>query len=354
MPADPLNRAAAQQRADRLRILNEELDRLELEGVVILSEPQRAAVSEHIGSTLRGLAEQFDIDTTESEKSVSWGMRIAATLGGMALCAALILFFLRFWGHLTSAAQIAVTTLLVFATLAAVEVVARRERTLYFAALLSLVALAAFILNLTVIGVVFNIASTPGALLAWGLFAGLLAYRYELRIQLVAGLLLLLSWLSAVAAQRFGLPWEEFLSRPELVAAGGVAVFVLPAAFRHGKLADFPAVYRVVGAMAVYLPLLALSEGAFSSLPWSGAVVKPLYGFLALGVSGGIIALSLVRGWHALVYVSSAFFALFLMLRLSHWLWDLIPGYLFFALIGLLAILLVAVFKRVRSRMAAS
>jgi len=54
---------------------------------------------------------------------------------------------------------------------------AQRERTFYFTGLLALVALASFILNLAVVGDIFNITSTERALLAWGAFAMVLAYR---------------------------------------------------------------------------------------------------------------------------------------------------------------------------------
>ena len=49
----------------------------------------------------------------------------------------------------------------------------------------------------------------------------------------------------------------------------------------------------------------------------------------------------------------AAFFTIFLFTRLYHWLWDWMPKYLFFALIGALGIALVLVFQRVRKNMEA-
>ena len=62
------------------------------------------------------------------------------------------------------------------------------EKTLYYTALIVLVVLAAFVLNLTVLGSIFGIAPSPGAFLAWGILALILAYTYRLRLPLSGGL----------------------------------------------------------------------------------------------------------------------------------------------------------------------
>src|SRR5258708_39868333 len=74
-------------------------------------------------------------------------------------------------GYLGTPAQVAVVMFAPLAALAGTEYAARRERTLYFAGLMGLVTLACFILNLAVLGRVFNITSTEKALAAWDAFA---------------------------------------------------------------------------------------------------------------------------------------------------------------------------------------
>ena len=118
----------AQQQADRLRIFRQVLDELSRDGVLTLSPEQEARLDRHMEATLAALARQYDIDTTESQKQVSWGMRVAATLGGLALCAAVVLFFYRYWGLLSTTTQVVVLALAPIAMLAATEAVARRER----------------------------------------------------------------------------------------------------------------------------------------------------------------------------------------------------------------------------------
>ena len=106
-------------------------------------------------------------------------MRIASTLGGIAICAAVVLFFMRYWGFLDTPMQVAIVAVLPLLALAGQPNLCRsRERTLYFTGLLALVAFASFVMDLAVLGSIFNINSTERALLAWGTFALLARYRY--------------------------------------------------------------------------------------------------------------------------------------------------------------------------------
>ena len=52
-----------------------------------------------------------------------------------------------------------------------------------------------------------------------------------------------------------------------------------------------------------------------------------------------------------MVAILAVFFTIFLFCRLYHWWWDWMPKYVFFAIIGAIAIVLVLGFKRVRGRL---
>src|SRR5438309_5161488 len=116
-----MNRRQAQQQADRIRILREELAGLEREQVLQLTAEQRSRFEAWSAAKLSELAAQYDVDTSESQKRVSWGMRIVSTLGGLAICAAVVLFFSRFWGYLGTPAQVAIVMLAPLAALAGAE-----------------------------------------------------------------------------------------------------------------------------------------------------------------------------------------------------------------------------------------
>src|SRR6059036_3174271 len=125
----------AQRQADRIRVLREELQELERQKILELTPEQRSHFDEWSRTKLSELAARYDVDTTISLKRVSWGMRIASTLGGLAICAAVVLLFMRYWGYLDTSAQVAIVMLAPLAALAGTEYAARRERTLYSAGL---------------------------------------------------------------------------------------------------------------------------------------------------------------------------------------------------------------------------
>ena len=345
------NRTEAQQSADRIRILREELAQPELQAAIALTPEQQQRFEEWSRAKLAKLAEQFDVDTTASQKQVSWGMRIASTLGGIAICAAVILFFARYWGYLSTPAQVAILILTPLAALAGAEFAFHRERTPYFTSLLALVALAAFVMNLAALGSIFNIASTERALAAWSAFALVLAYRYGLRLMLAIGLVTLVSYAASVATAHMGYEWLEFYTWPEYFLVFGAAVFAIPLLWRHTHHTDFPAVYRLVGALTVLITVLSLAEwGADSYLPWEQINVERVYEFGGLLLSSGAIWFGIRRGWNGLVNAGAVFFTLFLFARLYHWWWEWMPKYIFFAVIGGIAIGLVVAFKKLRGR----
>lgn len=80
----------AQQRADRIAAFRVELAELEREQVLALSAEQRGRVEAHLEAVLVGLARVHGVDLSEAAKRVSWGMRLASLLGGIAFFAAMV------------------------------------------------------------------------------------------------------------------------------------------------------------------------------------------------------------------------------------------------------------------------
>src|SRR5580700_2245669 len=124
-------RRKAQERADRLRIFRQELEELERQQILTLTEEQRTRVEPFLDRTLLDLARQYDIDVSESQKRLSLGMRIVSALGGLALCAAVFLFFYRYWGSIPTPVQVFILVALPLLGLVAMHFTSRRERTLY-------------------------------------------------------------------------------------------------------------------------------------------------------------------------------------------------------------------------------
>ncbi len=345
----PGSREEAQRRADRIAHFTTELAELENSGVLLLSEQQREAVAAHHGKALKRLAEQFDIDTSQTARQMSMGMRIVSFLGAIALSAAVFFFFYRFWGLFTVSQQAAILVCAPIAALVGVEFAARREKTLYFASLISLVALTAFILDLAMLGQIFSITPSQNAFLAWAAFSLLLAYTYRLRLILVAGLISLLGYLTATMGTWSGIYWLSFGERPENFLAAGLLICGLAYMPVHGKT-GFTPVYRMFGLLVALIAVLVLSHwgiGSYLELPPER--VENLYQIAGFCLSSLLIWLGIRRRWPGITNLGSTFFVIFLYTKFYDWWWKWMPKYLFFLLLGLIALLLLLVLKRLRT-----
>jgi hypothetical protein len=335
----PATREQAQKRVDEVRAFRAELARLEEEGVLALPSDRADAIRRHHDELLAVLARRFDVDRSDTEKQMSLGMRVASLLGAVALSAAVFLFFYRFWGLLSVPVQIA---LLVAAPIVAglgVEVAARREKTLYFASLVALVAFASFVLDLGMLGSIFNLPASPGAFLAWGVFAFLLAYGYRLQLMLLVGIICAGIWIGATLTALRGAYWPAAIMRPEnVMIAGALALFAGVVHARRGE-EDFSYVYRLVGWIAVLLPIFFLCQwGAMSYLPLSPTAARRMYDVVGFVLGCGVVWIAIRRQWPETMNVGGVFLVLFLCLKLFNWCWDWMPRYLFFLLIAGVAI----------------
>jgi len=349
--AETSGKRAAQQRVDRIHAFRRELEQLTREGALVLTEEQRASLGTHIERTLQDLADRFDVDVSESQKQISLGMRIVSTLGGLAFCAAVFLFFYRFWGLLSTPVQTAILIATPIICLAAMELLARRERTLYYTSLVGLVVLASFALDLIQVGIIFNITPSPGAFLAWSSLALVLAYTYRLRLALAGGLIGIAIFLTTSLTGLTGNYWGGD-PMPENFLAVGLAMIVFPFAVKHRHLPEFPDVYRILGILFVFLSLLLLANaGRMSWLPFGPKPVQGLYQLAGFIAAAAAIWLGLRRRLPWAVNIGSAFFAIYLFNRMFSWWWDWMPKYLFFLILGAIALALLAVFRRIRAGM---
>ncbi|MBE0597111.1 MAG: DUF2157 domain-containing protein [Desulfuromonadales bacterium] len=343
-----MQKETAQRRADRVQAFREELAQLEADGILRLPAAQRADLDSHHQALLADLAQRFDIDVSGAEKQLSWGMRIVSFLGALAISAALFLFFYRYWGILATPVQVAILIAAPVAATFAADFAARRERTLYFASLLSLVALTCFILNLSVLGTIFNITPSQNAFLAWGVFALILAYGYGLRLLLVAGMACLMGYLAATVGTWSGCYWLSFGERPENFIAAGTLLALVPL-IPHRQYLQFAGIYRVFGLLAIFIAILILANwGGISYLPWRSTHVEYVYQVAGFLLAGGVIALGIRRRWPGVTNLGCTFFVLYLYTKLYDWWWEWMPKYLFFLLLGLIAVGLLLALQRLR------
>ena len=344
-----MHKDEAQKRVDRIHAFRDELAALEQEDILHLEQEQLSRLNEHHASLLGDFAHRYDIDVSGTDKQLSWGMRIVSFLGALALSAAVFFFFFRFWGDLSTNTQVGILLIAPLLATVATEIAARKEKTLYFASLVSLIAFTCFVLNLVVIGTIFNITPSQNAFIAWGIFALIFAYLYGLRLQLVVGMTCLLGYLAATIGTWSGCYWLSFGERPENFILAGT-VMLAAAAIPQRSWPSFQGIYRVYGLLTIFIAILILANwGRISYLPWPIDVIE--YSYQAAGFT--LAALTIWVGirchWAGTSNLGSTFFVLFLYTKLFDWWWDWLPKYLFFLLLGLIAVGLLLVMKRVRT-----
>lgn len=343
------SRTEAQQRADQITAFRTELDLLAKEEVVGLQPEQRRAIDRYHHDLLRQLTLGFDIDTTKGQKQFSLGMGIVSSLGAMALAASLFFFYFQYWGRLETKMQVTVLQTMPVIGLVLTAVAARLEKSGYFAKLFAFITLVCLVLDLSMLGQIFNIPATPQAILIWALFALLLAYAAQTRFLLAMGILCLAGYLSAQTATWSGCYWISFGERPETFFPAALVLFLV-SLIPHHWYAGFAAQYRVFALLLFFLPLLVLCNyGRISYLNMEPASIEALYQVIGFVVAGLMIGLGIFCGWPETVNTANSFFTLLLYTKFYDWWWQSLPKYQFFLIIGLTALSMLVVLYWLRS-----
>jgi uncharacterized membrane protein len=343
------SRVDAQRHANEIRVFQRELERLEREGVARLGDAERRAIADHHRALLAAYAGEFDIDRGAEAQQMSLGMRIASLLGALALAASVFFLFYQFWGLVPTAWQVALLLLAAGGSFLGFCRVQARDSSGYFAKLAAMVAFACFVLNVAMLGSIFNITPSDKALVVWAALAFLLAYAADLRLLLGAGLVCVIAFVAARTGTVSGMYWLYFGQRPENFFPAAVLIFAVPSCIRHERYPDFPPVYRVMALLALFLPMIVLANwGSFSYLTLERRAVEVLYQVLGFTGTAGAIWLGVRRQWGHVVNTGVTLFVILLYTKFFDWWWDAMPKYLFFLVLGLTAVLFLVVLRRLR------
>jgi uncharacterized membrane protein len=349
-----ISRLDAQRRADDIRTFTDELARLERERVLALTGEQRSAIAAHHGALLAEYQRTFDIDRGVETRQLSLGMRVASLLGALALSASVVFLFRQYWGRLDTGVQVGVLIGTALATTAATFAVRSRDQSGYFTGLAAAIAFACFVLDLSMLGQIFNVTPTPDAFLVWAAFALLLAYACDLRLLLLAGLVCAGVNMSARMVMLEGAHWTAFTSRPESVFPAGALMVAIPFRVAHLRWPTFPPLYRLVGLFGLLVPVFALStSGTGSYLPLEPDTVEALYQVVGFVVSGAAIWAGIRFRWNDLVNAGVVWFLVFLFAKYVDWWWDVMPKSLFFLVVGLTAVFTLLALRRLRGELVA-
>jgi uncharacterized membrane protein len=343
------SRTDAQHRADDIQVFRRELERLESEGVLALEVGQRDAVQAHHAQLLDEYAHAYDIDRDLKSRQLTLGMKAASFLGALALAASVFFLFQQFWGQFSTAAQVVLLVGSALGSFGFTLWLQPRDSSGYFTKLAAMVAFACFVLNLAMLGMIFNIAPSDKALLPWAALAFLFAYTCELRLLQAAGILCLIAFVSARTGTWGGMYWLDFGTRPENFFPAALGLMLFPRFVNHGGFPGFAAQYRVFGLLTLLLPVLVLGNWGYGSyLDWDANVVEGFYQITGFVLSGLAIYWGIRKQMGEVFNTGTVFFVIFLYTKFFDWWWESMPKYLFFLILGLLAILFLLVIRRLR------
>lgn len=344
------SRQVAQQRSDQIQVFQKELALLEQEGVPALSDDQRQIIFEHHRNLLDQYGQNFDIDQDIRASQLSLGMRIASLFGALALSASVFFLFYQFWGWLSTVVQVVILITAPLGMLGLTLLIQRKDPSGYFAKLSGLVAFACFVLNITMLGQIFNITPSDKALLPWAALAFLLAYAFDLRLLLVAGILCMIAFISARTGTWGGMYWLSFGQRPENFFPAAALLFFIPQFIPHQRYTGFQPMYRVFGLLTVFLPVLVMGNwGSSSYLDWDSNIIEGLYQVLGFVGSAFAAWVGVRKQWPEVINTGITFFIIFLYTKIFDWWWESMPKSLFFLVLGLVAVLFLLVLKRLRT-----
>ena len=327
-------------RLDQVRAFKAELIQLAAEGIV-LDEGTLDRIRAHHGALL---ADQPD-------ERLSLGMRLASFVGAVALSSAVFFLFYRFWGAIPTAGQVTILIAAPLLLVGATDALFRWEKTGYFATLAALTAFAAFVLDLSALGQIFNFPPTTNAFLAWGLFGIGLGLSYDLRLPHLAGLIALGAWLSSLPGTFLGESVGSALSRTEAITLTGGA-FLLWSHLWRQRMASWRSLdLRIAAMIGGFSALFILAvDGSTSWLRLDRDAVRALYQSVGVGLAAATIWWGVRSGLRDLMNGGMIFLTVILLVKMFDAWWDDLPRWAFFLLIAGMAIGIMLLLRWVRGR----
>jgi uncharacterized membrane protein len=144
--------------------------------------------------------------------------------------------------------------------------------------------------------------------------------------------------------------WLYFGQRPENFFPAAVILFLVPQLIPHPRFAGFDRIYRVFALLTLFLPMLVLANwGGASYLDFTENAIEGFYQVMGFVLCAGAIWLGARRHWGEVVNTGATFFVIFLYTKFFDWWWDVMPKYLFFLVLGLTAVLLLLIMRRLRA-----
>ncbi|WP_049721742.1 DUF2157 domain-containing protein [Gilvimarinus polysaccharolyticus] len=344
-----LSKSQAQSRADQVQAFRAEQEFLKNQGLLQLPESTANTIRQYHDELLDELQQSQDVDLSDGAKSLSLGMQIVSFLGASALAASLFFLFYQYWGYFSTASQVAVLVSAPLLSLALALWVRRLDSSGYYAKLAALVSFSSWVLNIVMLGSIFNMTPSPNALAVFALYGFLLAYLLQVRLLLAAAMFCSFIFIGAQFGTWMGSYWVYVGEFPEHIFLPAFLFFIVPILINQDRFHGFSSIYQILSTIAFFIALLILANwGRASYLPWSNSAIEGSYQLLGFVASALLVIYGIRTNATKLMLTGNVFFALFLYTKFFDWWWGWLPKYVFFLLIGLTAILAMVVFNRLR------
>jgi len=343
------SQADAQHRVDQIHAFQQEMLELESDDVLDVSAEQVSKIQDYHSQLLQKYSAAYDVDTNIQSKQLTLGMKVASLFGALAMAISIFFLFYQFWGYLSTSIQVGVLIIAPVSMFLLSLYLAQKEKNSYYSKIAALLSLSCFVLNLSMLGQIFNITPSPNAFVVWAAFSFILAYACNARLLLFFGIVSISSFIAMKIGSWSGMYWISFGERPESFFMPSLIIFMLPLLANHKRFTGFEIIYRVMAMIMLFLPILILSNwGGISYLSWSSDTIEGFYQLLGFVLSVSAIWLGVKRYWDEVTNTGNVFFILFLYTKFFDWWWDWMPKYIFFFVLGLSALLALIVFKRMR------
>lgn len=332
----PMNK----KRHEQIQAFQLELEQLEKDGVLSLNNEQRQRLASYHAQHVSG-----EVSTTSQQLGL--GMRLSALFASLALSAAIYFFLQTFWHHLGLSWQLLLAIATPLTLLVAAQISYSRSDDGYFSRLFAVLSWLCFTFNLALLADLFNLSPTATSLLLWAIYAALLALLYQSKLLCSLAVLCFIAYFSYQLTPNTTVfhftdfdPALEYTLIPSVILLG-LARFT----------PFFAATIRGSSLSVIFLCCLILAWIPSSSLlSFSNNTIENLYHILGLALSALFIAIGIRWTWQESYKIGTFFFIIFLYSKvLSWWTEEWLPSYLFFLLIGLIAVLCLLVFKRLQT-----
>lgn len=354
MEEKQFSQSDAQSRIDQIQAFQNEVIALENDQIFKLPEDQATSISSYHGELLQQYADIYDADISDHAKKLTWGMKFASLFGAFAMAISIFFLFYQFWGVIGTVVQVVILILAPVSMFLLSIYLSQKEKNAYFSKIAALVSLSCFVLNLSMLGQIFNITPSPNAFLIWATFGFLLAYACNARLLLSFAIIIFSSFIAMKLGSWSGMYWINFGERPENFFIPSMVIFMIPQVINQSRYNGFSVIYRTFSLIMIFLPILILSNWGNVSyfhsdyLHLSSNTIEGSYQLLGFILAGFAIWKGIKRQWNEVMNTGNIFFILFLYTKLFDWWWDWLPKYVFFFLLGLLALLALMAFKRLR------